>query len=210
MVELRSMNSDNTVVVATHNAGKLLEISAILSSIGVQSVGAEAFDLPEPIETGDTFEANALLKAQSALTYVPATHLVLSDDSGLCVDGLDGAPGIYSARWAGANKDFALASQRIYDELKAKNIAPQGASARFVCVLALAKHGSAPLTFRGESLGKLTFPARGDQGFGYDPIFIPEGQVQTFAQMNESNKRALSHRTRAFDSLVTYLQGNTL
>ena len=207
---LRSMPEMLThpVVIATHNAGKLREISAILREVGMEAVGADAFNLPEPEETGATFEANAALKAESGLMHVPAHHTVLADDSGLSVDALDGLPGIYSARWAGEHKDFAVAMQRIHTELTARGITPEGARARFVCVLALAAHGVSTLTFRGEVEGTLTFPARGEKGFGYDPIFMPNGHRLTFAEMDATDKYAISHRTRAFEKLMQYVRGN--
>ncbi len=206
MAESYYLKPEDTVVIATHNAGKLREISAILADIGVSAVGAEAFNLPEPEETGDSFEANAVLKAESGLGYVPEGHIVLADDSGLCVDALDDRPGIYSARWAGPAKDFGTAWERIQEELTARGSTPEGAAARFVCVLALARHGVPSLTFRGEVRGHLTFPARGEKGFGYDPVFVPTGQALTFAEMDAGMKYALSHRTRAFNALMDYVR----
>jgi XTP/dITP diphosphohydrolase len=194
--------ANDTVVIATHNAGKLREIAAIFAQLGITTLGADTFALPEPEETGDTFEANAMLKAESGLSYVPEGHFVLADDSGLSVDALDGMPGIYSARWAGEHKDFSLAMERIRSELAAKGSVPEGANARFVCVLALARHGVPTRTFRGEVEGRLTFPPRGQKGFGYDPLFIPEDHSLTFAEMDTPAKSAISHRTRAFAALM--------
>jgi XTP/dITP diphosphohydrolase len=208
--QLAAFLAEDMVVIATHNAGKLREISAIFADMGVTTLGADAFALIEPEETGATFEANALLKAESGVMHVPQGHFVLADDSGLSVDALDGLPGIYSARWAGDERDFAVAMQRIHSALTAKGVEPEGARARFVCVLALTRHGAPTLTFRGEVQGHLTFPPRGEKGFGYDPIFIPEGEAYTFAEMDASAKYAISHRTRAFAALMDTMRGKTL
>lgn len=193
------------LVIASHNAGKCREIAALLAEAGLEVESAAAHNLPEPEETGDTFEANAILKAESGASRV--AHLsVLADDSGLEVDALGGAPGIYSARWAGASKDFTAAMARIHDELQARGCTPEGARARFVCVLALARQGFAPRCFRGTVEGRLSFPARGDYGFGYDPIFIPEGGTLTFAQMEPAAKHRISHRAHAFALLLDALK----
>lgn len=199
----------DTLVIATHNAGKLREIADILEQEKIQVVNAATYNLPEPEETGSSFEANALLKAQSGAAHAMG-HKVLADDSGLEVEALDGAPGIYSARWAGAGKNFALASQRIYDELSLQGLKPAGQSARFVCVLALAQQGKEPLTFRGTVDGVLVFPARGKLGFGYDPIFMPSGYTLTFAEMEPTAKHAISHRADAFKLLRQYIRKSTL
>jgi XTP/dITP diphosphohydrolase len=194
------------IVAATHNKGKLAEFRDLVESRGIEVVGAGALLLPEPEETGDTFIANALIKARAATA---ATGMVsLADDSGLCVVGLDGAPGIYSARWA-TGGDFAPAMARIARELEARG-APKPWRAYFISVLALAWPDGHVETFEGRVDGDLTYPPRGTAGFGYDPMFIPDGHTRTFGEMTAAEKHglpsdgslALSHRARAFQSLA--------
>ena len=194
------------LVVATHNPGKLREIEELLSPFGVQPIGAAELGLEEPEETGSTFRDNALLKARAAARG--SGLVALADDSGLCVEALDGAPGIYSARWAGAAKDFGAAMARVERELEARGAAPPRRAA-FVCVLALAYPDGAVETFEGRVDGTLVFPPRGAAGFGYDPIFRPDGHERTFGEMSAEEKHgipadgslALSHRARAFQKL---------
>lgn len=185
-------------MVATHNSGKLREIADLLKAFPIDAVSAGELGLPEPEETGDSFIANARLKASAAATAsgLPA----LSDDSGLCVEGLDGAPGIYSARWAGPTKDFAAAMARIERELQEKRTANRRAT--FVCALALAWPDDHMEVFEGRVNGTLVFPPRGERGFGYDPIFIADGERETFGEMDPEKKHAMSHRARAFAQLV--------
>lgn len=192
------------LVIATHNKGKLKEIAELVEPLSLSVLSAGELGLPEPEETGLTFAANAEIKSTSAagLSGKPA----LADDSGLSVDALGGAPGIYSARWAGESKDFTFAMERIYKELKAIGVEPEGQPARFVCALALTLPGGETHIFEGIVEGHLTFPPRGDKGFGYDPIFIPERGSQTFAQMEPSAKHAISHRARAFALFVEFLR----
>ena len=184
------------LIIASHNNGKVREIAELLAPYNLTITGAAELDLPEPVEDADTFEGNAALKALAAAKATGKPSL--SDDSGLCVNALGGKPGIHSARYAGETKDFALAMQRIQDELDGKD----DHSAYFVCVLTLAWPDGYIEHFRGEIHGHLTFPARGDKGFGYDPIFIPEGHTKTFAEIEPTEKHALSHRARAFERLV--------
>jgi XTP/dITP diphosphohydrolase len=193
-------------VVATHNPGKLREIGELLSPFGLSALGAAELGLEEPEETGSTFRDNAVLKARAAAR---ASGLAaLADDSGLCVDALDGAPGVYSARWAGAAKDFGAAMARVERELEARG-APAPWRAAFISVLALAWPDGAVETFEGRVDGNLVFPPRGTAGFGYDPIFRPDGHDLTFGEMSAAEKhgipadgsRALSHRARAFQKL---------
>jgi XTP/dITP diphosphohydrolase len=196
------------LVVATHNAGKLSEIRELLKPYGVEAVGAAELDLAEPEETGATFGDNAALKAEAAAR---ASGLVaLADDSGLCVQALGGAPGIYSARWAGGGgNDFGPAMARVRRELEARS-APPPWRASFVSVLALASPDGAVETFEGRIDGTLVFPPRGTAGFGYDPIFRPDGHDRTFGEMGPEEKHgipadgslALSHRARAFQKLA--------
>ena len=194
------------LVVATHNSGKLREIEDLLGPFGVVPVGAAALGLAEPEETGSTFSDNALLKARAAARA--SGMVALSDDSGLWVDALDGAPGIYSARWAGATKDFGAAMARVERELETRRAAPPWRAA-FVSVLALAWADGGVETFEGRVDGTLVFPPRGTAGFGYDPIFRPDGYDRTFGEMSAEEKHgipadgslALSHRARAFQKL---------
>lgn len=185
------------LVVATHNPGKVVEISALLGPHGMEPVAAGQLGLPEPEETGTTFRANAELKALSAAqaSGMPA----LADDSGLCVDALGGAPGIYSARWAGESKDFAIAMRRVHDEMQVK-AGPD--TAHFVCALSLAWPDGHVETFEGKVHGRIVWPPRGARGFGYDPIFIADGYDITFGEMDPDEKHAISHRARAFEQLV--------
>ena len=184
------------LVIATHNRGKLAEIEALLRRFDVSVAGAGALGLPEPEETGASFEANAELKALAAAkaSGLPA----LADDSGMAVTALGGAPGIYSARWAGPERDFARAMALVEERLE--GLADR--RARFVAVLALAWPDGHLETFRGEVQGQLVFPPRGTRGFGYDPIFLPDGGSQTFGEMEPAAKHAISHRAAAFRQLV--------
>jgi XTP/dITP diphosphohydrolase len=184
------------LVVATHNPGKLVEIAELLSPFGVAALGAAALGLPEPEETGATFEANAEIKACAATmaSRIPA----LADDSGLAVPALGGAPGIYSARWAGPKRDFSQAMARVERELAGK----RDRRAHFVAALALTWPDGHVETFRGEVHGTLTWPPRGTRGFGYDPMFVAEGETQTFGEMEPARKHAMSHRADAFRKLV--------
>ncbi|MDB5362378.1 MAG: non-canonical purine pyrophosphatase [Rhodospirillales bacterium] len=186
------------LIVATHNAGKLREIVELLAPYGIHVSSAAEHGLPEPEETGTTFLANAELKALAAALAagVPA----LSDDSGLAVDGLDGAPGIYSARWAGPAKDFGAAMARVERELDERGTTNR--RAHFISALTLAWPDGHYESFEGRISGTLTFPPRGDRGFGYDPCFIPDGLNQTFGEMHEATKHRISHRARAFSQLV--------
>ncbi len=186
------------LVVASHNPGKVREIKALLGPHGIEPISAGSLGLPEPEETGLTFAANAELKAHAAAQA--SKHPALSDDSGLCVEALDGAPGIYSARWAGPAKDFRVAMTRIHDELRHKGLTTS--KAHFVCALCIAMPSGESQTFVGEVHGSLTFPPRGDHGFGYDPIFIADGMDQTFAEMDPAAKHAMSHRAKAFAKLL--------
>lgn len=190
------------LVVASHNAGKVREIAALLAPFGFDVVSAGELGLPEPEETEPTFVGNAVLKAKAAAA---ASGLAcLADDSGLEVTALDGAPGIYSARWAGPAKDFRHAMQRVWDELGKRGA--QDLSARFVCVLALAQPDGAVETFEGAVDGTLVWPPRGEKGFGYDPIFTPAGHTRTFGEMAPEEKQPLTHRARAFAKLADRLR----
>lgn len=200
--------SGSRLVIASHNAGKVREIAELLAPFDFDISSSATFSLPEPEETGHTFAANAAIKAiaTSAATGLPA----LADDSGLAVDGLGGAPGIYSARWAGDAKDFRLAMERIHRELLERRIPPSGWTAHFICDLCLSLPDGRIEHFVGRVDGHLTFPSRGAQGFGYDPIFIPTGETRTFAEMEPLEKHAISHRARAFAHFVQALDGSNI
>ena len=188
------------LVLATHNQGKVNEFRDMLGPLVEDLKSAADFNLPEPEETGTTFVENALIKARAAAS---ATGLpCLADDSGLAVEALKGAPGIYSARWSGPGKDFSVAMQKVHDELKG-NVEGQGA--RFVVVLALVYPDGREELFEGKAEGNLTWPPRGAQGHGYDPIFVPAGGSQTFAEIDPAAKNTMSHRARAVEELTAYL-----
>ena len=183
-------------MVASHNAGKVREIRELLSAFKTDVISAGDLNLPEPEETGSTFIANAELKAVAAATA--ANLPALADDSGMSVDGLDGAPGIYSARWAGPNKDFAYAMKRVETALAGN----PNRRAQFNCALTLAWPDGHCESFEGTLHGHLVFPPRGTKGFGYDPIFVADGQSLTFGEMETDAKHAISHRAMAFRQLV--------
>ncbi|MCR5873976.1 RdgB/HAM1 family non-canonical purine NTP pyrophosphatase [Phenylobacterium sp. J426] len=188
------------LVVATHNPGKARELAEILEG-RFELVAAGELGLPEPDETESTFVGNALLKARHA---AEATGLVaIADDSGLSVAALDGAPGIYSARWAGPGKDFAVAMKKVEDRLE--EAGAEDFSAWFTSALAVAWPGGPAVVVEGRIDGTLTFPPRGDRGFGYDPIFVPEGLNKTFGELEPAVKDGMSHRARAFEKLKAAL-----
>ena len=191
------------LVIASHNPGKVREITELLGPYGIEPVSASELDLPEPEETGNSFIDNAELKARLAadLSGLPA----LADDSGLCVEALGGAPGIFSARWAGENKDFGVAMERVHNELLAQG-PDAGRNAHFICALAVAwpEDGQCQL-FEGRVDGTLTWPPRGTNGFGYDPIFVPIGGELTFGELPPADKYAIDHRADAFAKLVAAL-----
>ena len=191
----------DTLLVATHNKGKLEEVAHLLEPFGVKVVGAGDMNLPEPDETEDTFVGNARIKAHAAAkaTGLPA----LSDDSGITIDGLDGAPGVYTADWAetGNGRDFLMAMTRAHDELIARN-APQPWLAQFRSTLVLAWPDGHDEVFEGIAPGHLVWPIRGEAGFGYDPMFVPEGHDLTFAEMDRWEKNKISHRGRAVEAFV--------
>jgi XTP/dITP diphosphohydrolase len=180
------------LVLATRNQGKVREMTALLEGTGVTVLTAAELGLPEVEETGTTFEENARLKAASASK---ASGLaVLADDSGLCVEALGGAPGVYSADWAGEARDYAAAMAKLDDALRE---ADGGTAASFRSLLLLRWPDGRELICEGAVRGHLTFPPRGEGGFGYDPCFVPEGESRTFGEMSPEEKSALSHRARA-------------
>ncbi len=189
------------LVVASHNAGKLREIADLLAPYGVKTVSAGALGLSEPAETEDSFQGNARIKAHYAAkaSGLPA----LSDDSGLAVDALDGAPGVYTANWAEtpSGRDFAMAMGKVWDAVEAK-AAPEPRTARFLCCLCVAWPDGEDAVFMGKVEGRLVWPPRGERGFGFDPMFLPEGCAETFGEMDPAAKHAISHRADAFNRLV--------
>ncbi len=188
--------TESRLVVASHNPGKVREIADLLAGRGLVVIGAGQLGLPEPEETGDSFAANAILKARAAATA--AEMPALADDSGLVVPALGGAPGIRSARWAGPNRDFRRAMERIERALAGQ----ADRRTRFVCVLALAWPDGVVATYEGRVEGRLVWPPRGDRGFGYDPMFQPDGHDLTFGEMDPAQKHAMSHRADAFRRLA--------
>jgi XTP/dITP diphosphohydrolase len=189
------------LLVATHNRGKLDEIADLLRPLDVSVVGAGDLGLPEPEETETTFVGNARLKAHAAANA--AGMLALADDSGLAVDALGGAPGVFTADWAttAEGRDFHVGMDRVWRELEAIN-APEPRRARFCCTLVLAAPGGQDAVFEGKVEGRLVWPKRGEQGHGFDPIFLPDGFDQTFGEMDRWEKNRLSHRADAFSRLV--------
>ncbi|CCV04171.1 dITP/XTP pyrophosphatase [Mesorhizobium metallidurans STM 2683] len=208
---MHSLNGQK-IVVASHNEGKLREFADLMAPFGFEAKSAKEYGLPEPDETGTTFEENAYIKAFAAAqaTGLPA----LSDDSGLCVDALDGAPGVYTANWAetaDGSRDFGMAMQRTEVALQDVGaVDPAQRKGRFVAVICLAFPDGAAEYFRGEVEGTLVWPPRGELGFGYDPVFLPNGFEKTFGEMSAGEKHgwrpgqptALSHRARAFQKFA--------
>lgn len=200
---MAALKAGQTLVVASHNPGKVWEIKQLIQPYGLDAVSAGELNLDEPEETETTFAGNARLKAVAAATA--SGHPALADDSGLEVDALDGAPGIYSARWAGANKDFQAAMDKVAREIVSKasgdhfDWSQNKPKANFICVLCLAWPDGASELFEGRVDGHLVWPARGGNGFGYDPMFVAEDMDQTFGEIAPDQKHALSHRRRAFD-----------
>jgi XTP/dITP diphosphohydrolase len=203
---MRRIAAGSRLVVATHNPGKLVEISDLIRPFGLDAVSAGQLGVSEPEETEATFAGNARLKAlhSARSTGLPA----LADDSGLEVHDLGGAPGIYSARWAGPSKDFAAAMAKVAGELTARHAwrAP-GPGANFICALCLAWPDGETEVFEGRVDGRLVWPPRGTHGFGYDPMFLAAGETETYGEMDPQKKHATSHRARAFGLLRNRLGG---
>ncbi len=204
---MRRLGSE-TLVIATHNAGKLAEFRGLFEPFDLELTSAGELGLPEPEETGTTFIENARIKAHAAASA--SGMLALADDSGLCVDALNGDPGVYTADWAGVPRDFGRAMRRVEDALQAKNAtSPADRRASFNATLCLAHPDGDDMIFEGTVGGTLLWPPRGDLGFGYDPVFMPDGYDITFGQMPAEMKHSwsrgqtgLSHRARAFAALV--------
>jgi XTP/dITP diphosphohydrolase len=193
--------SPGKLVIASHNQGKVREIHALLAPFGIEPVSAGDLGLPEPEETEDSFVGNALIKARASA--LGSGLVALADDSGLCVAALDGAPGVYTADWAQTPKgrDWFMAMHKV--EAKLEALGPDvDRSAAFVCTLALVWPDGHSEIFEGRSEGQLTWPPRGTLGFGYDPVFVPTGYHQTYAEIEPDAKHAISHRADAFAKLV--------
>ena len=197
-MEIKKRIIDGKLIIASHNTGKVKEISEILKPFNIDCISAKKVGIPEPHENGSTFEENSRIKALSASSH--SRQISLSDDSGLCVNALGGEPGIFSARWAGPDKDFSKASRLIEEKLLNKN----NFAAKFVCVLTLAWPDMYSETFRGEVNGRLTFPPKGNNGFGYDPIFLPKNKTKTFGEMQSSQKYKIDHRFQAFKKIKKF------
>lgn len=197
----RRLEPGERLVVATHNPGKLGEIGDLLAPFGLTTVSAAALGLPEPDETEATFAGNAKLKAVAAAARsgLPA----LADDSGLEVECLGGAPGVHSARWAGPAKDFTIAMDKVAAEISARGLWPEdGPRANFTCALCVAWPDGTAQVYEGRVFGRLVWPPRGGRGFGYDPMFLADGEHLTFGEMEPAEKHAISHRARAFALFV--------
>jgi XTP/dITP diphosphohydrolase len=207
MTERRRL-APGRLIAATHNPGKVRELADLLAGAGFTAVSAGELGLAEPEETADTFRGNAELKALAAAHA--SGEPALADDSGLACDGLSGAPGIYSARWAGPEKDFRLAMQKVEEGIKAETSDDGEVDGRasFICVLSLAWPDGHVESFEGVVRGQLVFPPRGDKGFGYDPIFVPEGETETFGEMDPARKHAMSHRAVAFAKFMEFLKAD--
>ncbi len=186
------------IVIASHNEGKVRELAELFAPFGIACVSAASLGLAEPEETGGSFAENAKIKAEAAAAA--SGMLAVADDSGLEVAALEGAPGIHSARWGGPEKDFGLAMRRVNRELEARGTTD--ARANFACALALASPDGTAQVFEGKVFGTLSWPPRGTRGFGYDPIFVPDGYNETFGEMEPELKNRLSHRMRAFEKLM--------
>ena len=191
------LKSGDGLVVATHNQGKLREFRELFDPLNIAVYSAGELGVPEPEETGLTFEENAELKAVA--TAAATGRLAIADDSGLAVEALGGAPGIHSARWAGEPRDFYRAMSQLREKLEAVGAtSPERERAKFVCMLCLANPAGAVQFFEGTVPGRLVWPPRGTKGFGYDPMFVPDGCDLTFGEMEPVEKHAISHRARAF------------
>jgi XTP/dITP diphosphohydrolase len=201
--KLRNLKNIKSLLIATNNEGKLLEIKKLLPRY-ITFYSPKDFNLIEPIENDKTFEGNALIKARYCAEK--SKLISLSDDSGLEISTLNGDPGIYSARWAGKNKDFKIAIKKVYSKLKKKKKLNKNNKARFYCSLAIAFPNGKYKTFSGTVNGKISKEPKGNNGFGYDPIFIPNGYKKTFGEMKVNLKDEISHRYKAFNKIKRYFK----
>jgi XTP/dITP diphosphohydrolase len=197
---------ERRVVIASHNRGKVDEISKLLVPYNITTLSAKELGLPEPEENGQTFIENAEIKARAA--SMGAALPALADDSGLVIPILGGDPGIFSARWAlepdGKSSDFTKAIRKIKHAIKKAGVAPEGQKASLVCALSLCWPDGIVVSFEGVIHGSLAFPPRGNKGFGYDPIFIPENRKLTFSEMDQIEKHQISHRSKAFKKFIEH------
>jgi XTP/dITP diphosphohydrolase len=193
--------ANQKIVIATHNKGKLEEFASLLKPHGVEAVSAGALGLPEPAETEHTFAGNARIKALSAMK---ASGLIaVSDDSGLCVEALGGEPGVHTADWAGPDRDWNRAMRLVEEKLAAKDAnTPETRRASFACTLCVIWPDGEERIYEGRAEGTLVWPPRGVLGHGYDPMFMPDGETRTFAEMDPQEKNLISHRARALEKLV--------
>ncbi len=193
---------DKTLIIASHNKGKITEIHRLLGAFFAEIKSADELGLPEPEESGVTFSENALIKARAAM--LATGYTAIADDSGLVIPALNGEPGVYSARWAGSTKDFSTAIALIEKKLLA--ISASDFSAKFICALAVCFPNGEEKIAEGEVTGTLVFPACGKNGFGYDPIFVADGMTKTFGEISFELKEKINHRAAAFDKLAKYLK----
>lgn len=200
---IKPFTAGDKLVLASHNKGKIAEFRDLLEPLGIGLVSAGELGVEEPEETGETFAANARLKADA--TAQAAGLPALADDSGIEIEALGGAPGIYSARWAGESRDFYSAMTRVERELQEKGALSPAPRANFICVLCLATPEGEAEFYEGKVFGHLTFPPRGTHGFGYDPIFVPDGHSITFGEMDPAEKHSISHRAIAFQAFAKAL-----
>ncbi|MGH6735438.1 MAG: RdgB/HAM1 family non-canonical purine NTP pyrophosphatase [Methyloceanibacter sp.] len=197
----KPLHRGSRLVIASYNEGKVRELGELFAPLDINCLSAASLGLPEPDETGESFAENALIKAKAAAKG--SGQLALSDDSGLEVAALGGEPGIHSARWGGPEKDFGQAMTRVNRELESSGAADR--TANFTCALALAAPDGLAQVFEGKVFGTIVWPPRGARGFGYDPIFVPDGYTETFGEMDPKLKNQLSHRMRAFEQLMNAL-----
>jgi XTP/dITP diphosphohydrolase len=196
--------ANQKIVIATHNKGKLEEFAQLLKPHGVTTFSAGGLSLPEPEETEDNFRGNAKIKALSAMTH--SGLIAISDDSGLCVDALKGEPGVYTADWAGPTRDWTMAMRLVEEKLQAAGAStPEQRKAQFKCTLCVMWLDGVERYYEGVVQGHLTWPPRGTIGHGYDPVFVPEGQPNTFGEMSHDAKNKISHRSRALELLLSDL-----
>ena len=203
MQNFRSLKNQS-IVIATHNKGKLEEFAQLLAPYGVKAKSAGELGLAEPAETEPTFRGNALIKAEAA--GVASGLITISDDSGLCVDALDGAPGVYTADWAGPSRDWMQAMRLVEEKLQAAGAAtPAQRKAQFMCTLCVKWPDGEVRYYEGIAPGQMVWPPRGTLGHGYDPAFMPDGEAVTFAEMTHAAKNKISHRARALEKLLADL-----
>ncbi len=203
-MDARHLNAGDELVLASHNKGKIVELEEMLRPYNINVTGGPDFNLEEPEENGLTFIENSQIKS-----FYFASHtqkIALADDSGLVIPALDGQPGIYSARWAGEDKDFTVAFERIKKEFEERDVQMEGQEAYFVCAISVTWPDGYNSCFEGRVYGTLVAEPRGEKGFGYDPIFVPDGESKTFAELDASIKSSMSHRAKAmemmFDAVV--------